>query len=957
MTNTTGLDTAHIRQWLHLLHHTSPGLTHICATDDWTGHTFSRDQIDDAIAYITRLDADRREGIYARITTLQTPLQAGRRGGAADTAALPALWADLDIAGPGHAETGLPPDDDDARQIITTSSLPDPTLWIHSGGGLYPIWLLDQPAIPQDAAQLGQLRDLSAGWQKAIEHAAARLGWRYGRGVGDLARVLRIPGTINRKQGLARPCHITTSIGTRYTLKQLLDTLATNQPPTPQASTTMPSGATATTGPARGRDDDPGADYNTRATWPEILEPAGWTQHNVVDQVTQWTRPGKPSGISATTNALGTDRLHIFSTNAPPFEGGQSYHKFAAYTLLHHHGDYTAAARELARAGYGTPTDHPTQAQADLDLLVPDWRHQLEQQQAAGMPTGIKSAPEAGPGRTSTPARYFTDSGSLLAAVLTRDVLAHGELAVGRDDILWAYQDGTWQPHRHVIRNRLTRLLGDRYRRSHAAHVEDMIRADVPTITGDPVGQWVNFRNGLLDWATGELTEHTPDVLSTVQLAIDWEPEATCPRFDQFLAEVLPADMIPVVWELIGYLMYSGNPLHKAVMLMGTGRNGKGTLLRTIVALLGTRNLTAATLADLTTNRFATASLYGKLANIAGDIDATYLESTAIFKAITGQDQISAEHKGRDRFQFTPWAVPVFSANEIPPSADTTTGYLSRWLPIPFPNSFIGREDRGLDTKLTAELPGIAAKAIPALRRLMERGEFEQPSSLTAALGEFARRVDQVRAWLADCCEPIPPQPHDPATHPSIPRTVIYEAYRRWCTRDGHRALSAAKFYDRMESAGATPSKVMGARGFRGVTITDSASMLTTTPEDDLRGRFGADTGAGADPTSAPSDQNHDMRKLLDDPHLGAGRADFSDSLRSSSDLTQEQAGPPKKCGSGQNLPLLPLPAPDHPEPATKPAPESCPCRVCERPLDPVLAPHWHRDRLHPSCAPTETTR
>jgi P4 family phage/plasmid primase-like protien len=926
-------DPQQVRQWLDLLHSQATGLTHVCATGDWAGRVF--DDLDAATEYAARLDAEHREGIYARITTLRAALEPGRRGGASDTAALPALWADLDLAGPGHAEHDLPPTVDAGQQIITISGLPTPTLWVHSGGGLYPIWLLDQPAII-DETGLDAAKALSAGWQRVIEHAAAQLGWRYGRGVGDLARVLRIPGTINRKEGLARPCRILTSGGQRYPLGELqaaLDTALTAITPPPAAATLLPGSAPA---PARERSEsDPGEDFNRRADWSSILEPAGWTRHNTVDGVDQWTRPGKPSGISATTNAMGTDRLHVFSTNAAPFTGGESYHKFAAYTLLHHGGDYRAAARELGSRGYGQPLDHGAQQRADLDIILPGWRDTTP-------PPTIQAAP-GGP-----PSRYFADGGSsLLAQVLTRDVVALGPLAVGGDDIMWSYQDGVWSANRHVVRNRLTRLLGDRYRRAYANHIEDMVRAECPIIYCDPIPELINFRNGLLDWRTGTLHPHSPEVLSTVQLSVEWTPEASCPRFDAFLAEVVPADVVPVVWELIGYLMLSGNPLHKAIMLMGTGRNGKGTLLRAIVALLGVRNVTAASLHDLTSTRFTTATLYGKLANIAGDIDATYLESTAIFKAITGQDQISAEHKGRDRFEFTPWAVPVFSANEIPPSADTSTGYLSRWLPIPFPNSFVGREDRDLDAKLAAELPGIAAKAIPALRVLMARGEFARPASVTAALDEFARRVDQVRSWLADCCEPIPPQPHDPASHPFVPRTTIYEAYRRWCNRDGHRAMAASKFYDRLGGAGATSVMVRGQRGFRGVTITDGAAPTTQSQS----GHWWSTSSDESAPGGAGGEQvgsrvhNANLLPLInrdDQPQQSYPQAQGAEGAAfrfpTHGEVDHKEGGHRNSGDREKLLPLLP------------PAPLIT-CRACGKPLDPVLAPQWQRQHLHPSCA------
>ena len=278
--------------------------------------------------------------------------------------------------------------------------------------------------------------------------------------------------------------------------------------------------------------------------------------------------------------------------------------------------------------------------------------------------------------------------------------------------------------------------------------------------------------------------------------------------------------MVEPVWELIGYLMYSGNPLHKAVMLMGNGRNGKGTLLRVVVALLGERNITAVSLHDLVNTRFSTASLFGKIANIAGDIDGSYLENTATFKAITGGDSISAEHKGRDRFDFTPWAVPVFSANKVPPSADTTVGYLSRWFVIPFPRDFTGKEDRGLDGKLQtkSELQGIAARGVKALRRLMKRGDFDMPASATAARDEFARRVDQVRAWVDECC--------NVGEHPFQPRTPLYQAYTTWAARDGYKPVKAGEFYDRLGAIAGVRSHRLaenGTRGFLGINIVDHA--------------------------------------------------------------------------------------------------------------------------------------
>ncbi|HLL68989.1 MAG TPA: bifunctional DNA primase/polymerase [Micromonosporaceae bacterium] len=116
--------------------------------------------------------------------------------------------------------------------------------------------------------------------------------------------------------------------------------------------------------PARPRPHDgsvsPGDDYNRRANWSEILQPHDWTFAGQRGETGYWRRPGKREGVSATTNALGTDRLRNFSSSVP--FGLESYSKFGAYALLEFGGDYASAARELRRLGYGTTAHRPVAA-------------------------------------------------------------------------------------------------------------------------------------------------------------------------------------------------------------------------------------------------------------------------------------------------------------------------------------------------------------------------------------------------------------------------------------------------------------------------------------------------------------------------------------------------------------------------------------------------------------------
>jgi hypothetical protein len=151
----------------------------------------------------------RPQGIYFRTTMLPPEGVTRGRGGADHAHMMPFLWADIDYGTIGHKappnRLPLPPYEDAARTII--AALPIPSVLIHSGGGLYPIWMFERPILITDANR-AEVKARSEQWQHLIKATSENLGWHYGSGVGDLARVLRLPGSVNRKEGLERPCQV-----------------------------------------------------------------------------------------------------------------------------------------------------------------------------------------------------------------------------------------------------------------------------------------------------------------------------------------------------------------------------------------------------------------------------------------------------------------------------------------------------------------------------------------------------------------------------------------------------------------------------------------------------------------------------------------------------------------------------------------------------------------------------
>lgn len=325
------------------------------------GFPTTPDGIAAAVAYAAGRDADQPQGIYFRATTMNTPTPKKPdgslgRGGADITDAVPMLWADLDYGDEGHKRPPVnpvsgkeqapnPPTEDDARGLVAAAGLPEPTVWVHSGGGLYPLWVLAEQVDTDRAARL------SEGIQEAIARASAARGWHYGTGVSDLARVLRLPGSVNRKTDNPRPCRVVD--GTWQPVPaELLPLPLPKAAPTPKAAPRTTT-TTASSGGGSYSGDSVFDALADNTEWADILEPADWTFVASESGGSQrWLRPGgADSEYSARTFE---HNLVCHSESAGlPSGAGQRLTKGRVFAWLWHNGDVSEAAKDLIRAANG----------------------------------------------------------------------------------------------------------------------------------------------------------------------------------------------------------------------------------------------------------------------------------------------------------------------------------------------------------------------------------------------------------------------------------------------------------------------------------------------------------------------------------------------------------------------------------------------------------------------------
>ena len=121
------------------------------------------------------------------------------RGKYEDIGGIGALWCDIDIHGPAHPRTNLPASREEARALVERMPLP-PSILVDSGHGLHSYWALKEFWTFDDEADRKAAQSLARRWHGLVCNLAATKGWAL-ENLGDLTRVLRLPGTLNHNGG------------------------------------------------------------------------------------------------------------------------------------------------------------------------------------------------------------------------------------------------------------------------------------------------------------------------------------------------------------------------------------------------------------------------------------------------------------------------------------------------------------------------------------------------------------------------------------------------------------------------------------------------------------------------------------------------------------------------------------------------------------------------------------
>jgi putative DNA primase/helicase len=298
-----------------------------------------------------------------------------------------------------------------------------------------------------------------------------------------------------------------------------------------------------------------------------------------------------------------------------------------------------------------------------------------------------------------------------------------------------------------------------------------------------PASRMVACHNGLLDIGTRILHPHTPKFFNLACTSFDYDPAAPAPfLWLSFLKELWDDDIqqIEALQDWFGYILSGRTDLQKILLMVGPPRSGRGTIARTLTALIGEDNVVGPTLSSFGQN-FGLHNLIGKSLAIVSDarLHPTAHSSVTVERllSISGEDRQAIDRKFKVPWNGTLPTRIIIVSNELPKFTDASSALVNRFISLMLTRSWLDNEDATLGLRLLEELPGIFNWGLEGLERLTERGRFVKPKSTEDAVETMLDLGSPTSAFLRDCCERGPLL--------QVLCSTLYLAWRRWCVENG----------------------------------------------------------------------------------------------------------------------------------------------------------------------------
>ncbi len=315
-----------------------------------------------------------------------------------------------------------------------------------------------------------------------------------------------------------------------------------------------------------------------------------------------------------------------------------------------------------------------------------------------------------------------------------------------------------------------------------------------PEPSGDKV--LINLLNGTFEIGVESqaIRDFCANDFLTHQLQFRYDKDATAPKFQAYLDRVLPEkELQEIIAEYFGYVFTKNLKLEKALLLYGSGANGKSVLFDVQNALLGRETTANYSLSDLM-EEHNRAQIAHKLLNYGSEINASITKD--IFKALVSGEPIMARLKYGNSFLMERYAKLCFNCNELPKDVEQSEAYFRRFLIIPFRVTLPESEwDVELAQKIIKEeLAGVFNWVLDGLKRLLKQKKFTESRIVREMIATYKLESDSVACFLRDENWEADP------LHPEHTTTLkkLHLSYQSYCREAGHKPLGRNNFKKRL---------------------------------------------------------------------------------------------------------------------------------------------------------------
>jgi P4 family phage/plasmid primase-like protien len=731
--------------------------------------------------------------VYFGVGVRKEDLGEFKRGKNDDVLSLPGVWVEIDLKNGIHAANNLP-NEEDVQSILETFPL-DPSIIVHSGGGLHCYWLFQEPAQLLSKQNMQSAERMLARFQNVFIRLARAKSLHIDN-TADLARVLRVPGTFNLK---SEPKPVKTSLfepERRYSILDLFEAIQSIE-------ATFPEEPRVKAARKQYEGEIPDAKYPERIVQ-ECQFIKEYLDHQETAHYAEWM-----AALSIAANCEnGEELVHEWSKEHPDYKEQEVDRKYNEIRSNMKPRTCQGIQQEFGRCN-GCRHFNKINSPIALGMEKKPMKKEktTKKEKKAFKNTDIGNAERFFHHQgdslkyNTTFGKWFIWDGKRWAEDKTQRIIQ-----MGMKEIRNIYKEAFEEEDEEK-----RKAIADHARRSESkGRLEAMISMvqSFVSILPDSMDQneWLfNCENGVIDLKTGKLQPHDRELMMTKISNVSYDSKADCPTWMNFLKDVFQDEQgntkqetIDFLQKAVGYSLTGSTREQVLFFLYGTGRNGKSTFMNVIKEILGDygkqTNAETFTIKKSDQVRNDIAALKGTRLVAATESEEGARLAESLVKTLTGGEPVQARFLHQEFFEYIPTFKIFFTTNHKPVIRGADEGIWRRIRLVPFTIRIPDEKlDKDLPEKLRNEMPGILKWIVEGCLKWQREG-LGIPQEVEEATNNYREEMDTMGNFLNEYC----------VIHENTKAygLELYRQYQYWCSETGEYEITKTKFNRKLEERG-----------------------------------------------------------------------------------------------------------------------------------------------------------